>query len=65
MTDRPGSSIGGSVSQSDWEYVIERVFDSEAQKHLNQWRHNYHIDIVVMRPVGVNKTYLVIRRMKK
>lgn len=64
-TDRPGAVISGTIGNNDWEYVIERVIDSEAQKHLNQWRHNYHIEIVAMEPVGNSQTYLAIRRMKK
>jgi len=54
------------IDSPDWESVIEVVQHSDAQKHLNQWRHSYYVRIIHCAPVlestGFHKTYLSILR---
>ena len=62
-------NIGFNIIDSpEWESVIERVTSAEAQKHLNQWRHEYYIIVLSCVPWGradFPSTYLSILRKKK
>jgi hypothetical protein len=63
-------NIGFNIIDSpEWESVIECVTSIEAQKHLNQWRHEYHIIVLACLPWGQDanfpKTYMSILRKKK
>ncbi len=58
--------IFSNVIDSDrWESVIEVVPHSEAQKHLNQWRHEYAIMVLSCTPVSATETYLSVMRVRK
>ena len=64
------NNIGFNIIDSpEWESVIECVTSSEAQKHLNQWRHQYQIIVLACLPVGQDpnfpKTYLSVLRKKR
>ncbi len=55
------------------DFVIETLPPEEIQKHLRQWRHEYHIKIIhysiVMPPKnlyeGVQLVHIVVERTKK
>ena len=53
------------IDSPKWESVIEVVSHSEAQKHLNQWRHEYAIMILSCTPVSPTETYLSVMRVRK
>ena len=48
------------------EYLILDDIHSEIQKKLNQWRHNYMIQIYAIRQSesGPHKTYVALGRMR-
>ena len=53
------------IDSERWESVIEVVPHIEAQKHLNQWRHEYAIMILSCVPVDNQLTYLSVMRIRK
>ena len=53
------------IDSPEWESVIEVGSNSEIQKHLNQWRHQFDIVILNCSAFGEDKgfaTYLSIMR---
>ena len=56
------------IDSKEWESVIEVTTHSEAQMHLNQWRHSFDIIIITCIPVPYTEvtdyydTYLSILR---
>lgn len=55
-----------TILSKNWECVIEVVPHIEAQKHINQWRHQYDIQIIECKPINATETYLsVLRRIRE
>lgn len=46
------------------EYILETKSEKDWQKHLNQWKHQFKIDILKM-SVDENGVTLLILRTKK
>ena len=57
------------IDNKDWECVIEKDYQSEVQKKLNQWRHEYDLYIenthVVVGSNGLDIRVVVILWRKR
>lgn len=59
-------NVGFNIIDSrDWESVIEIVPHKEAQKHINQWKHEYDLMIITCVPLGAEATYLSVMRRSR
>lgn len=47
------------------EYILQTHLDSDWQKRLNQWRHEYIVNIISMQCAGDHTTILLTRVKKK
>lgn len=47
------------------EYQILRSADIDIQKWMNQWKHQYHLEIMHVQPLRDNQTYMVLKRTPK
>jgi hypothetical protein len=52
------------LNKNKWEYIIETKEEKEWQKHLNQWKHQYEMEILNSFSSGEchNKVTLILRR---
>jgi hypothetical protein len=46
---------------SEWEFLL---IDSEHQKKLNQWRHEYYIEVLQMTSCNGTPLILIVRKKK-
>lgn len=57
------------IDSKDWESVIEITSHQEAQKHLNQWRHEFDLMILSCVPIATGnsfpQTFLSVMRRKR
>lgn len=57
------------IDNKDWECVIEKDTQSEVQKKLNQWKHEYDLHIenthVIFDSSGLNYRVVVILWRKR
>jgi len=50
------------------EYIIETKLEKEWQKHLNQWKHEFHLEIVSAIPIRsgeLRSICIVLKRTKR